>query len=57
MAIVLGLLAAYFAYVVASHGSTVAFSIENLKWFGSSLVLYSAIAGLVAALACLSRTD
>ena len=56
IAIVLGLLAGYFAYVVASHGSTYAFSVENLKWFGSSLALYSAMAGLVAALACLSRT-
>jgi hypothetical protein len=57
LAIVLGLLSAYFVYVIASHGSTFAFSVENLKWFGSSLVFYSTVAGLVAALSCLTRTD
>ena len=57
LAIVLGLLSAYFVYVIASHGSTFAFSVENLKWFGSSLLFYSAMAGLVAALDCLTRTD
>ena len=57
LAIVLGLLSAYFVYVIASHGSTFAFSVENLKWFGSSLLFYPAMAGLVAALDCLTRTD
>ena len=57
LAIVIGLLSAYFVYVIASHGSTFAFSVENLKWFGSSLVFSSAMAGLVAALACLTSSD
>jgi hypothetical protein len=57
LAIVLGLLSAYFVYVVASHGSAFAFSVDNLKWFGSPLASFSALAALIAALACLTRAE
>jgi len=55
--IVLGLLVAYFVYVILSRGLTYALSIENLEWFGTSFLLYSAIAALVAILTCLTSSD
>jgi len=56
LTIVFGLLAAYFVYVTATRGLSYALSMENLRWFGKSLLLYSAIAAIVATLTSLTRT-
>jgi hypothetical protein len=55
LAIAVSALAAYFAYVTVDRGWSYALSMENLRWFGVSLLLYSAIAALVATLTSLTN--
>jgi hypothetical protein len=54
---VLACLATYFVYVMMTRGVSGAFSAENLKWFGMTLLYTSALAGLVAALQGLADGD
>jgi hypothetical protein len=55
--VVVGVLIAYFAYVTISRGFTYALSMENLRWFGVLLLIYSSIAALVATLMSLTKSE
>ena len=57
IAVVLACLSAYFAYVVVNRGVSGAVSVQNLKWFWTTLLYTSAIAGLIAALQGLAEGD
>jgi len=57
LTIVFGLLVAYLVYITVTRGLSYALSMENLRWFGISLLLYSAIAALVAMLSSLTSSD
>jgi hypothetical protein len=57
IAVVLACLSAYFAYVVVNRGVSGAFSMQNLKWFGATLLYTSAVAGLIATLQGLAEDD
>jgi len=50
LAILLGAFATYFAYITRNRGLSYALSMENLVWFGKSLLVLSALAALVATL-------
>jgi hypothetical protein len=57
LTIVFGLLVAYLVYITVTRGISYALSMENLRWFGISLLLYSAIAALVAMLSSFTSSD
>ena len=57
LALLLATFAAYFVYITRTRGLSYALSMENLTWFGKSLLLYSAIAALVATVTSLAGSD
>ena len=57
LTLMLATFAAYFVYIMRTRGLSYALSMENLAWFGKTLLLFSAIAALVATLTSLAGSD